>query len=289
MSAALKIGFIGLGDMGGTIARRLLAAGVELHAYDVRDVAVKELVELGAVAASTPAAVATAAEDALIICVVNDDQVWTVVGGPDGVLEGLQAPCPVVLHSSVLPATARDLAAALDAVDIQFVDAPVSGARAAAERGTLTVMAGGDPVVVDKLRPLLSLYAECVVRVGDAGAGQAMKLVNNIMLHVNHLVALEAMTFGKALGLEESMMLDIVNRSTGRSWATENWGPLDDMLTSHTQAGEGIYQMFSKEMWHALEVGRAEGLGLPLTGVGTQVSMDLLRRRGRILAGETDS
>jgi 3-hydroxyisobutyrate dehydrogenase len=278
-----SVGIIGLGDMGLAVAQRLAEGGWDLVVHDVRAEPVRTLPTAKPV--DTPAAVA-AASHVILIWVVDDDQVRAVLSGPDGVLAGLRPGAIVALHSSVLPATAVAVGAQIAAAGGRLVDAPVSGARIAAERGTLTVMAGGANDDIDDLREVFAAYATTVLHLGAVGAGQAMKLVNNVMLHMNHLVAIEAVNLGTALGLDEDAMLSAVNVSTGRSWATENWAHMDDLLTSHPQAAQGtIIRMMTKELWHATEVARHDGGAMPITAVGIQVSPALLRDRARLPEG----
>jgi 3-hydroxyisobutyrate dehydrogenase len=263
--------------MGLPVALRLADAGWDLVVHDVRPEPVLALPTAKAV--DTPAALA-GASDVILIWVVDDDQVRSIIGGPDGIAAALRPGATVALHSSVLPATAIAAAGQIATAGGRLVDAPVSGARPAAERGTLTVMAGGEAEDVAALRDVFGAYASTVLHLGAVGTGQAMKLVNNVMLHMNHLVAIEAINLGTALGLDEAAMVATVNVSTGRSWATENWAHMDDLLTSHPQAAQGtIIRMMSKELWHAAEVGRQEASPMPITAVGTQVSAGLLRGR----------
>lgn len=269
-----RVGFIGLGDMGGRIARRIALAGYPLTVFDQRSAAVSDLVGAGAEPAQDVAAVALASE-VVCICVVDDDQVRTVVEA--------MAPLPgttLVIHSSVLPATVNDLSARLADKDVTVVDAPVSGSRPAADDGTLTVLIGGTRQAVDALRPLLEVYCANIVHVGEIGAGQLLKIANNVMLHMNHLVAVEAARFARAHGIAESALIEAVNVSTGRSWVTETWGLLDDMLFDHPLAGtEGIYPIMSKEMWHAVEISRGSLVPMQLTALGTQLSKSYFQER----------
>jgi 3-hydroxyisobutyrate dehydrogenase len=107
------------------------------------------------------------------------------------------------------------------------------------------------------------------------------------MLHMNHLVAVEAARFARAHGIEESALIEAANVSTGRSWVTETWGLIDDMLFDHPLAGtEGIYSIMSKEMWHAVEISRTSLVPLPLTALGTQVSKSYFEERAAVVGGK---
>jgi 3-hydroxyisobutyrate dehydrogenase len=275
-----RVGFIGLGDMGGRIARRIALAGYRLTVFDRRDEAMAELVAVGASAAADIAGLA-AASDVVCICVVDDDQVRSVVGQivpRDGLV--------VLVHSSLLPQTVLDIAAEIEPAGALVIDAPVSGSRPAADDGTLTALVGGESKVVDELRPLLANYCSNVIHAGDLGSGSMLKIANNVLLHMNHLVAVEAARFARAHGIAESALIEAANVSSGRSWVTETWGLIDDMLFDHPLAGtDGIYSIMSKEMWHAVEISRAGLVPLPLTALGTQVAKSYLQERAA-LTGE---
>ena len=122
-------------------------------------------------------------------------------------------------------------------MDVAVIDAPVSGSRPAADAGTLTVMAGGDQATLERLQPLFDAFAANVVRAGEVGAGQALKIANNVMLHMNYLVALEAVRFARSQGVDEATLIATANISSGRSWVTETWGLLDAMMIDHPLAG----------------------------------------------------
>ena len=279
MSEPLHVGFVGLGDMGGPMARHLVDRGFPTTVTDVRADAVAVLVTAGAKPAETPAELAEGA-DVIAVCVVDDAQAAAVVTGESGLCNRLRAGQTVVLHSSVRPETAVALAEAVWATGADLLDAPVSGSRPAVEAAALTIMVGGDPATLERVRPALCAYAERVFHLGPVGTGQSMKLVNNVMLHLNHLVALEALRLAAAEGIAEADAVAVVNASSGRSWVTETWGLIDDMLRDHPQAGtDAIFPLMSKELWNAVVVGRSLGIGLPFTALGTQLSRPFLTDR----------
>ena len=277
-TVSLRVGFIGLGDMGGRIARRIAQARFPLTVFDRRADAIADLVTVGADGATSAQAVA-AASDVVCICVVDDEQVRRVVSELT-----LRPGSTLVIHSSVLPQTVQDIAAQLAPTGAHVADIPVSGSRPAADDGKLTALAGGDPSVVDALRPLLGAYCTNVIHAGPLGTGSLLKIANNVMLHMNHLVALEAARFARAHGIGESALIEAANVSSGRSWVTETWGLIDDMLFDHPQRGtEGVYAIMSKEMWHAVEISRASLLPMQLTALGTQVSKSYFQEREALL------
>lgn len=278
----MRIGFIGLGDMGGPIAERILERGFPLVAFDLRTEAVERLTGLGAQAAATPAALADS--DIVFVCVVNDQQVLSLVR--DQLAGGMRPGSVLVVLSSVRPETMHEAAALLSAGDggVSLLDVPVSGSRPAAAAGTLTLMVGGEAGVLERVRPVLEAFSERIFHTGALGAGQAMKIANNLILHMNHLVALEAVRFARAQGIAEEKLIEVVNASSGRSWVTETWGLIDDMFRDHPQAGTpGIYGMMTKEMWNAVTLSHGTGTWLPLTGLGVQVSRAFYVERERQL------
>jgi 3-hydroxyisobutyrate dehydrogenase len=284
LNDAYEVGFIGLGDMGGRIARRILDAGFNLTVYDTRESARADLREHGAKAADDGKCLAATC-GVIGICVVDDQQLRDVVAQ---LRAELRTGSVLLVHSSVMPGTVTEIAGDLAGRDVTVIDAPVSGSRPAADAGTLTVMAGGDRAVIENLSPLLDAFAANVIHAGPVGAGQALKIANNLMLHMNHLVALEAVRFARSQGIDEATLMDAVNISSGRSWVTETWGLLDSMLTDHPLAGtEAIYPLMSKELWHSVELGRATGTALPLTALGTQVSEGYFRERERDLGNDS--
>jgi len=273
---SLRAGFIGLGDMGGRIAGRIADAGFPLTVHDPRAAAVHDLVKAGAVGPGGAAEVARAS-DVIGICVATDTQLHSV--GCE-LLPALDPTKTVLVHSSVAPRTIVDFAAALVATGAVVLDAPVSGSRPAADAGTLTVMVGGSVSALDRVRPLLAAYSRHVFHVGALGAGAAMKLTNNVMMHMNHLIALEALRFARSQGIREQAVLEVVGVSTGRSWVTETWGLLDDMLRDHPQAGtEDLYAMMSKDMWQSIVTARESLTAMPLTALGVEVSRSFFRER----------
>jgi 3-hydroxyisobutyrate dehydrogenase len=279
VSGTLRVGFIGLGDMGAPIAHCILRAGYELSVYDLREEAVLALLEAGAVRGTSPADVAKRS-DSIGICVVNDVQLRDVFFGAEGLAPLLDATKSVFVTSSVEPDAVRSIAAEVQHTGAAIVDAPVSGSRPAAAAGTLTVLVGGSPADVARVDPVLRAFGKEIYHLGPVGAGQSMKIANNVMLHMNHLIVLEALRFARSQGLDEAAVIEVANASTGNSWVTQTWGILDDMMEDHPQAGtDGIYTMMSKEMWNAVRLARTAMVAMPLTALGTQLSKQYFQER----------
>ncbi len=271
---SLAVGFIGLGDMGGAIAERIVDKGISLTVFDLRAEAVDQLVARGAMAAASPAVLAAGC-DLVFLCVVDDRQVLALAR--EHLADALRKGSVLVILSSVRPETMHEVERLLPRGGdgrpaVAVLDSPVSGSRPAVAAGALTLMIGGDGAAIERIRPVLESFSERIFSTGALGSGQAMKIANNLMLHMNHLVALEAVRFARSQGISEQALIEIVNTSTGRSWVTETWGLIDDMFRNHPQAGtEGIYDMMIKEMWNAVLLSRTSGAWLPLTGLGVQI------------------
>lgn len=210
---ALRVGFIGLGNIGQPMARRLLAAGLETSVHDQAAERMGDLVEAGAKAAKTPRSLA-AASDYIGVCVRDDDDLRAVTLGADGILAGAASGAVVAVHSTVQPATVLALAEAAAARGVHFVDACISGGSVGAAQGTLTVMAGGDPADVERIRPALEAFAQKIVHAGPLGSGTKLKLCNNLMTYLAWTAAYEAMLLARASGLPQEV-LEAVTRSTG--------------------------------------------------------------------------
>jgi 3-hydroxyisobutyrate dehydrogenase len=275
--------------MGAPIAQCLLKAGFEVAVYDVREEAVLALVEAGATLAASPADVA-GRSDSIGICVVNDAQLRDVFFGARGLAPVLDATKSVFVTSSVEPDAIKTIAAEVRDSGAAIVDAPVTGSRPAAAAGTLTVLVGGSEADVARVDPFLRAFGKEIYHLGPVGAGQSMKIANNVMLHMNHLIVLEALRFARSQGLDEAAVIEVANVSTASSWVTQTWGIMDDMMEDHPQAGtDGIYNMMSKEMWNAVRLSRSSMVALPLTALGTQISKQYFQEREEDVARGRDA
>jgi 3-hydroxyisobutyrate dehydrogenase-like beta-hydroxyacid dehydrogenase len=216
------VGFVGCGRMGGPMARRLLAAGADLAAYDVDDAALDAIVDAGARRTASPGAAARDA--ALVVTMLPDPPVVEAASrGPEGVLAGLAPGALWLEMSSSRPATTLALAEAATERGAALLDAPVSGGVTGAENGTLTIMLGGPAALVERARPVLTLLGESLVHVGERpGDGDAAKTINNMLSATNLAAAAEALAMGIAAGLDPARLVDCVNGGTGASHAMRN-------------------------------------------------------------------
>jgi 2-hydroxy-3-oxopropionate reductase len=204
---AKKTGFIGLGLMGAPMARNLLAADLEVVAWNRSPGPLADLVEAGAHGADSPAAVATEAD--ILISIVSDDAALReVLGGPEGAIAAASPGSLVIDMSTVSPALARELAAEAGAHGVGFLDAPVSGGDVGAREGTLSIMVGGEAADVERARPVFEVLGSRITHVGEAGAGQAVKACNQVLVAVIVGGLAEALVLGSKLGVDPATILD---------------------------------------------------------------------------------
>jgi 3-hydroxyisobutyrate dehydrogenase-like beta-hydroxyacid dehydrogenase len=208
----MKIGFIGLGRMGGAMATNLAKAGHDLAVYDVLPEARAALAAKGMTAAPTARAVAEASE-AVFLSVPGPDEVDEAIGGRDGILAGARRGLLLTNTSTITPQQSRTLAAACEAAGVDFLDAPVSGAVHGAVAGTLTVMVGGTAAAFERAQPLLDRLGSKVRHVGAVGSASALKLVNQAV-YVSYLTTFaEGLALGEQFGLSVEVMLDVLGTS----------------------------------------------------------------------------
>jgi 3-hydroxyisobutyrate dehydrogenase-like beta-hydroxyacid dehydrogenase len=219
----MDIGFIGLGNMGAHMARRLIAAGHTVVVYDTRQQAIGNLTALGAIAARSPAEVADAAET-VMASLPTPDVVLQVATGPQGVIEGKRVRRFVDL-STTGAVMAQRIFGILGKRAIVQIDAPVSGGVSGAERGTVAIMASGPRAEIAAIEPAFAAIGKLFVISEQPGAGQTMKLCNNVLSAAAMAATSEAMVMGVKAGLDPRTMLDVINASSGRSTATEHKFP----------------------------------------------------------------
>lgn len=213
----LLCGFIGLGSQGGPIVRRMIDAGYPTMLWARREASLAPYRDTAARFAHTIEELGQTV-DHLGLCVVNDDDVREVT---EQLIPVMRAGTRLAIHSTIHPDTCRDIALRAAKRGIRVLDAPVSGGSPAAEAGTLTIMVGGDPETFEHARPVFESFGKLIVRVGDIGAGQYVKLINNALLAANLGVADAALDAGSSLGLDRASLLQLLTASSGRSFALE--------------------------------------------------------------------
>ena len=219
----MDIGFIGLGNMGAHMARRLVEAGHKVFVYDTRQEAIGNIAALGGIATRSPKEVADAAET-VMVSLPTPDIVLKVATGPDGVIEGKKV-CRFVDLSTTGSVMAQRIFKALAARNIVQIDAPVSGGVRGAEKGTVAVMASGPRADVAAVESVLKVIGKFFYIGERPGAGQTMKLCNNVLSAAAMVATSESMVTGVKAGLDPRIMLDVINASSGRSTATEQKFP----------------------------------------------------------------
>lgn len=214
----LGVGFIGLGSQGAPMAHRIVEAGFPLTLWARRPQSLRPFDDSAAARASTPAALAEASS-IVCICVTGDEDVMEVVDGADGVLSGLARGGTLIVHSTVHPETCIRLHQLGAEKGITVLDAPVSGGGPAAAQGTLLVMVGGDEAGLDRARPVLATFGDPILHVGEIGAGQMAKLVNNLVFTAQIALSLETFALVDELGLDGAAMAQVFERGSGASRA----------------------------------------------------------------------
>lgn len=219
-----EIGFIGLGAMGGGIARRLAQAGIKMHVYDIDPSKTAAFAKWNVVVHSNPQSIADAVE-VVFACLPDIEISKTVAYGAEGVIHGKKL--KVYLETSTIGRRpVIDIAKTLSAKNISVLDCPVSGGPRGADDGTLAIMVAGDAAVIESVRGLLNLIGKKVFEIGpEPGMAQMMKLVNNIISASNMASAFEALVLGAKAGLDADLMVDVINASTGRNSATTDKVP----------------------------------------------------------------
>lgn len=256
LSSTATVAFVGLGNMGAPMARRLLDAGHRVIGFDLSENAVQRFTEQGGVAATSAAAAASDA-DVTILMLPSSAVVESVLD--DGLAAVLRPGAVVVDMSSSEPMRTRALARRIaDERGVDLIDAPVSGGVRGAVNGTLTIMVGGPPSAVSAALPILELLGR-PTRVGDIGAGHALKALNNLLSATHLLVTSEAILAGERFGLDPEVMLTVINGSSGRSGSTENKWP--NFIVPKTYDSGFALNLMLKDMRIATDLARQ--LGLP--------------------------
>jgi 3-hydroxyisobutyrate dehydrogenase len=273
-----RVAFLGLGVMGHPMAGHLARAGHQVTVYN-RTTAKAEawVAEFGGRSAATPKAAAAGAEF-VFSCVGNDDDLRSVALGDGGAFAGMAPGAVFVDHTTASAAVARELHAAAREHGLHFVDAPVSGGEAGAVNGTLTVMCGGDAEPFDAMRPVALAFAKAVTRIGDSGAGQLAKMVNQTAIAGMVQALAEAIAFGRQAGLDMPLVLDVIGKGAAQSWQMDNRGRT--MIAGQLEFGFAVDWM-RKDLGLVLDEARRNGAKLPVTALVDQFYADLQAMGGR--------
>ena len=276
---AKKVAFLGLGVMGYPMAGHLHLAGHSVTVYN--RTAAKSLAFCSEYAGSkhgvTPKA---AVQDADIVfcCVGNDDDLRSVVLGNDGAFAGMKKGAILVDHTTASANVARELYAAAKAAGLHFVDAPVSGGQAGAQNGMLTVMCGGDQAAFDAVQATGMAFSRAFTRMGDAGAGQLTKMVNQICIAGLVQGLAEAIAFGQKAGLDMNLVLDVIGKGAAQSWQLDNRGKT--MVADKFDFGFAVDWM-RKDLGLVMDEAKRNGARLPVTALVDQFYADVQAMGGQ--------
>jgi 3-hydroxyisobutyrate dehydrogenase len=261
------IGFIGLGIMGRGMVANLLKAGFSVRIWNRTADRMPPLVEAGAKPANSPADVA-AKSDIIITCVSDTPDVKAVILGDGGVINGAKAGSLVIDMSTISPQTTRDIAAKLEKEGIHMLDAPISGGSEGAAKGTLSIMVGGDEEQFARARPAFEAMGKTITHVGRIGAGQTVKLVNQILVVVTMLAVGEGLLFAQAGDLDLEKTLIAVTGGAAGSWMLANRGP--QVVNRDWRPGFTM-DLQQKDLRLVLEAADQMGVPLPATSLVYQL------------------
>jgi 3-hydroxyisobutyrate dehydrogenase len=264
-----SIGFIGLGVMGRPMAINLVKAGFDVRAYDINPASVEMAVKEGATQAASPEDAACDA-DVLITMVVNDAQMRSVLFEPGRAATALKPGATVIGMSTMSRATVIEIAARLAEQGVGYIDAPVSGGEVGAQAGTLSIMAGAPGDVFEEHLPVLRAMGKNVYHIGEAaGDGQAMKMINQLLVCVHNAVAAEALVFADALKLDPKMVFEIISNSAGNSWIFQNRGAR--MLSRDFEPPKSALAILVKDLGFVVDAADALAFPLPLGSAAHQL------------------
>ncbi len=269
---ARRVAFLGLGVMGLPMAGHLARAGHSVTVYNRSPAKAQAWVaEFAGRSAPTPRE-AAAGCDLVFCCVGNDDDLRAVVLGPDGAFAGMAPGSIFVDHTTASADVARELSAKAQAAGLSFIDAPVSGGQAGAQNGQLTVMCGGEAAAFDAARPVAMAFSRAFTRMGDSGAGQLTKMVNQIAIAGLVQGLSEAIAFGQRAGLDMHQVLDVIGKGAAQSWQMDNRGKT--MVEDRFDFGFAVDWM-RKDLGLVLEEARRNGARLPVTALVDQFYADV--------------
>ena len=277
-----QVAFLGMGVMGYPMAGHLALAGHAVAVYNRSPAkSAAWVAEYAATAAPTsaptPREAATNA-DIVFCCVGNDDDLRSVVLGNDGAFAGMKPGAIFVDHTTASADVARELAAAAQALGLQFVDAPVSGGQAGAQNGALTVMCGGDAAAFDAVKPTAMAFAKAFALMGETGAGQLAKMCNQICIAGLVQALSEAVAFGQKAGLDVNQVLDVIGKGAAQSWQMDNRGKT--MVADKFDFGFAVDWM-RKDLGLVMDEAKRNGARVPVTALVDQFYADVQAMGGQ--------
>jgi 2-hydroxy-3-oxopropionate reductase len=267
MAQSLKIGYIGLGLMGKSIARNILKAGFPLVVHNRSQAAVVELVGEGAQPANSPAEVA-ARVDVVFTNLPDSPDVELVTLGENGIIFGVHPGLIYVDNSTIKPATARYIAATFGGKGISCLDAPVSGGDIGARQGTLAIMVGGPASAIEVVRPVFDVMGKTITHVGDSGAGQIAKAANQIMVAAQMVAMGELLIFAKKAGADPQKVVDAIKGGAAQCWTLD---VKPQRLFSGNRSPGFKAHMQAKDLNIIMDTARQYGIPLPSAAVDSQL------------------
>lgn len=250
-----KIGFIGLGTMGGPMSQNLMKAGHSLTVYDINGEALESAIASGAIAVSSPKEVSQGVD--ILICMLPASQhVISAAYGENGFLAGLKKGTVVIDMSTIDPGTTRSVYAHVKEAGCEMLDAPVSGSSAGAISGTLTIMVGGDKAIFDEQNEILSAMGTNIIHCGAIGMGETVKLANNLVAAVSMAAVSEAFALAQAKGADAQVLFDVISKSSGNCWALQTRCPapgvVPDSPSTNDYAPGFMTKLMQKDLGLAL-------------------------------------
>ena len=277
-TSARKVAFLGLGVMGFPMAGHLALAGHDVTVYNRSAAKGKAWAgEFKGRSAPTPRE-AAAGRELVFCCVGNDDDLRSVVLGPDGAFAGMKPGAIFIDHTTASANVARELDAQARKLGLGFIDAPVSGGQAGAQNGMLTVMCGGEAAAFEAVRPVALAFGRAVTLLGPAGSGQLAKMVNQIAIAGLVQGLSEAIAFGQKAGLDMPQVLEVIGKGAAQSWQMDNRGKT--MTAGEFDFGFAVDWM-RKDLGLCLDEAKRNGARLPVTALVDQFYADVQALGGK--------
>jgi 2-hydroxy-3-oxopropionate reductase len=267
MSQSMKIGYIGLGIMGKSIAHNILKAGFPLVVHNRSQSAVSELISEGAHSANSPAQVA-AQVDVVFTNLPDSPDVESVALGENGIIQGAHPGLIYVDNSTIKPATARYIATIFDGKGVACLDAPVSGGDIGARQGTLAIMVGGPASAVEVVRPVFAAMGKTITHVGDSGAGQIAKAANQIMVAAQMVAMGELLIFARKAGADPQKVVEAIKGGAAQCWTLD---VKPQRLFSGNRSPGFKAHMQAKDLNIIMETARQYGIPLPSVAIDAQL------------------
>ena len=282
-----RIGFVGLGNMGGPRLLNLLKTGHTVSAFDLVEAALLRIQQAGAQASASAAAAANGA-DFFISMLPASRHVESLYLTADAegkcLLDRISKSTVVIDCSTISPQSARKVADAARARGIEMLDAPVSGGTAGAEKGTLTFIVGGDAAVLERARPILERMGANIFHAGAQGAGQVAKICNNMLLAIHMTGTAEALALGVANGIDPAVLSEIMKRSSGGNWSLNVYNPypgvMDGVPASRGYSGGFLVDLMIKDLGLAMDAADGTDMAIPMGALARNLYRLLKKQRG---------